>query len=212
MFIVFDGIDGAGKSTQISLTRQWLTEQKFTVAHVYDPGSSELGKRLRSILLDRAESPVTLRAEMLMFMAARAQLVDELILPALNRGEIVLCDRFSFSTVVYQGHAGGLDIDQIWEANQIATAGLVPDQTLLFDLPAAAAFQRLHDRGDIPLDKMESRGPAFFEKVRSGFLAEAGRWKTGVDVIDASGDPTTVQERVRRILLNCLEKQGRVIS
>ena len=194
MFIVFDGIDGAGKSTQINLTKRWLEERGHSVETCYDPGSTELGKQLREILLGKHEHPIDLTTEMLMFVAARAQLVAEKVSPALAAGKTVLCDRYTFSTVVYQGYAGGLAVEKVWQANQIATGGLQSDLMLLFDLPAETAFARLSNG----LDRMESRGTAFFEKVREGFLVEAKRFPVGVEIIDATRDTDSVQATIRR--------------
>jgi dTMP kinase len=131
---------------------------------------------------------------MLLFMTARAQLVEELIRPALAKGYFVLCDRYTFSTVVYQGHAGGLSPDEIWSVNRVATGGLVPHLTLLFDMPVDAAIARIGER---ELDRMESRGREYMERVRKGFLKEAERWPRGVEIVDASPDSDTVFESVR---------------
>ena len=204
MFIVFDGIDGAGKSTQINLTKQWLEQRGQRVETFYDPGSTALGKSLREILLGEHEYAIDVTTEMLMFIAARAQLVAEKVRPALSAGKTVLCDRYTFSTVVYQGYAGGLPIEKIWQANQIATGGLQADLMLLFDLPAEVAFSRLGSG----LDRMESRGPAYFEKVREGFLRESQRFPVGVEVIDATQEPETVQATIRRLILVAEQQLG----
>lgn len=200
MFIVFEGIDGSGKSTQMELGRSWLAESAITVVTCRDPGTTDLGNRLRDILLQRSELNISFAAEMFLFMAARAQLMAEVILPALARGEIVLCDRFLLSTVVYQGHAGELDPDVIWQTGQTATFGRQPDLTLVFDVPLQVALQRLGSTRD----RMESRGEAYLAKVRSGFLAEAER-DDSIRIIDASGDPQDIHQRIReaiRPLLN----------
>ncbi|MFN9367133.1 MAG: dTMP kinase, partial [Planctomycetota bacterium] len=134
MLIVFDGIDGAGKSTQIEATCRWLELRRGApVRRLRDPGSTPLGMRMRELLLDQHGLPIAPLAEVMLFMTARAQLVAEEIKPALARGEWVVCDRFSFSTVVYQGHAGGVDPEQIWKVNQVATQGITPDLTIILD-------------------------------------------------------------------------------
>lgn len=196
MFIVFDGIDGAGKSTQIESACKWLQADGNIVQRLADPGSTPLGKEMRRLLLEKSSLEISALSEMLMFMTARAQLVSEEIRPALSRGEIVVCDRFGFSTVVYQGHATGLDTDQIWKVNQIATGGLVADLTIMLDLPAELAFTRLRRS----LDRMESRGLDYFERVRSGFLREAKRWPTGVAVIDANRPADAIENDVRKLI------------
>jgi len=194
MFFVFDGIDGAGKSTQMRLFTQWLEQQGIACRTCHDPGTTELGNRVRGLLLGRHEIPIHMRTEMLLFMSARCQLVEEVIRPALRDGLAVVCDRYVFSTVVYQGHAGDLDPDQIWTVNRVATDGLMPELTFILDLPWEVVEQRLGaDR-----DRMESRGEEYFRRVREGYLAEAARWPTGVEVVDASGSVDQVQEQIRR--------------
>ncbi len=202
MFIVFDGVDGAGKTTQLRLAAEQLRTAGRTVCCCSDPGSTGLGKRLREILLGRHETLVDFRSEMLLFMAARAQLVAEIVRPALARGEVVLCDRYSIATSVYQGHAGGLPLDEIRTVNQVATGKLWPELTLLFDLPVDVALARIGPR---ELDRLESRGREYLEKVRQGFLAEARHWPRGVEVIDASGTAEEVFSQTARFLNQVLE-------
>ncbi len=193
MFFVFDGIDGAGKSTQMHLFTEWLEEQGITCRTCHDPGTTELGNRVRQLLLGRHEIPIHMRTEMLLFMSARCQLVEEVIRPALCDGMTVVCDRYVFSTVVYQGHAGDLDPEQIWTVNRVATDGLMPDLTFILDLPWEVVEQRLGANRD----RMESRGEAYFRRVRDGYLAEAARWPAGVEVVDASGSIEQVQNQIR---------------
>jgi dTMP kinase len=200
VFIVFDGIDGAGKSTQIELTRAWLIERGHVVETLYDPGSTSLGLKLRELLLGNHDLTIAPEAETLMFVAARAQLVAEKIRPALESGKVVLCDRYTYSTVVYQGHAGGVDVRQIRAANDLATGGLQPDLAILFDLPAEVAFERIGGN----LDRMESRGLAYFEKVRQGFLVEAQKNLSIARVVDATASPTAIQEIIQAHLREVL--------
>ena len=195
MFFVFDGIDGAGKSTQIDLFVQWLQETGHSVVTCSDPGSTELGEQLRAILLGRHETPIHMRTEMMMFTTARTQLVQQIIKPALNRGDCVVLDRYIFSTVVYQGHAGELDPDELWTVNRIATESCLPDLTFILDLPVEIAMPRLGDS----LDRMESRGPAYMQRVREGFQKEAGRWPDTVEVIDADRELDAIQNDIREI-------------
>lgn len=193
MFFVFDGIDGAGKSTQIQLFSDWLSENGHDVVTCNDPGSTQLGNKMREILLEKSEIPIHFRSEMLMFSVARAQLVEELIRPAIAQGKTVVCDRFFFSTVVYQGHAGNVDIDQIMAVTRAAVDNIMPDLTFLFDLPVDVAMQRLGPSRD----RMESRGTEYFQKVRNGFLREAERWPSGVETIDATQSVKQIQEQIR---------------
>lgn len=182
MFLSLDGIDGAGKSTQMGLLCDWLARQGHDVIACRDPGSTPLGERLRSLLLERGATTIGPRAEMLLYMAARAQLVDEVIRPALARGQTVVSDRYLLANVVYQGHAGGLDPQELWNVGHVATGGLAADLTLVLDLDPRRATGRLSR----PLDDLERRDEAFRERLRAGFLAEAARDPKRIVVIDAA--------------------------
>ena len=198
MFIVFDGIDGAGKTTQLDQLQEWLARHDRDCVRCKDPGSTELGEQLRAILLGKHEIPIHVRAEMMMFTTARTQLVEQIIRPALADGKTVLCDRYLLATVVYQGHAGDLDPEELWTVNRIATANVMPDITFILDLPVESAMKRLGN----DLDRMESRGAEYFERVRSGFLHEAKRLKqteqaVEVEVIDAARSPDEIQSDIQ---------------
>jgi len=201
MFFVFDGVDGAGKSTQLNLFADWLRDRGLDVVCCSDPGTTQLGNEMRSLLLGNHEVAIHMRSEMLMFMTARCQLVEELIRPALASGKTVVCDRYVFSTVVYQGHAGNLDPEDVWQVNQIATAGLMADMTFIFDLDVETVSQRLGESRD----RMESRGAAYFQRVRDGFLSEANRWPELAMVIDASGNIESIQATIRKATESILE-------
>lgn len=201
MFFVFDGVDGAGKSTQLNLFANWLRDRGLDVVCCSDPGTTQLGNEMRSLLLGNHEVAIHMRSEMLMFMTARCQLVEELIRPAMASGKTVVCDRYVFSTVVYQGHAGDLDPEDVWQVNQIATAGLMADMTFIFDLDVETASQRLGESRD----RMESRGAAYFQRVRDGFLSEANRWPELAMVIDARGDIESIQATIRKATESILE-------
>lgn len=203
MFIVFDGIDGGGKSTQMDLTQAWLEQQGHRVTRCADPGSTALGLALRQLLLNQTQVPICSWSEALLFTAARAQLLHETVRPALSRGEIVLCDRYILSTIVYQGHAGGLPADALWQVNSLATEKLWPQLTVLLDLPAEVARSRWGQS----LDRMESRGEEYFERVRQGFRREAERWPTSVEIVDATQTATAVQEQIRGLLRRELTKE-----
>lgn len=199
MFIVFEGVDGTGKTTQLKRCHHWLEETGRRVTVCRDPGSTALGDRLREVLLERSDLEIDSVAEMFLFMAARAQLVSEVIRPALGDGQIVLCDRFLLSTVVYQGRAGKLDPKLIWQTGKIATGGISPDVTLIFDVPLEIAMGRMGTR----LDRMESRGEEFLSVVRRGFLAESASLP-GARVIDATGSPDEIHEEVRKVIAAAL--------
>ena len=131
MFLSIDGGDGTGKSTQVELLGAWLREQGHEVVACRDPGSTPLGEAVRGILLDRHDLHIDRRSEMLLYMAARAQMVEEVIRPALAEGKTVLCDRYLLANVVYQGYGGGLDVATLWEVGRVATGGLMPDLTIV---------------------------------------------------------------------------------
>jgi dTMP kinase len=194
MFFSFDGIDGTGKTTQIERFSQWLLRQGGKEVIVCrDPGGTELGEAIRELLLDRHELQISPMAEMLLYMAARAQLVEQVIKPALADGKIVVSDRFLLANVVYQGHAGGLDVDRLWELGAFITQGIEPDLTFLLDMPAAPAQSRI----DRELDRMERRGDDYRERLRAGFLVEAARRPDRIIVIDASRSIDEVHGHVR---------------
>jgi len=193
MFLSLDGIDGTGKSTQCRLLADWLRGQGHDVVTCIDPGGTALGQHLRAILQGGGHDPAP-ACEALLFMASRAQLVAEVIRPALDAGKTVLSDRYLLATVVYQGHAGGLETALLWEAGRLSTGGIMPDLTLVLDLPVAEAKAR---RGRAA-DRIERRPDDYHERVRQGFLAEARLAPDRVHVIDASGDVDEVQALIRR--------------
>jgi dTMP kinase len=193
LFLSIDGGDGVGKTTQMDLFCRWLGEQGCNVTACRDPGSTRLGEAVRELLLTRHDLEINRRAEMLLYMAARAQLVEEVIRPALDQGKTVVCDRFLLANVVYQGYGGGLDIETLWRVGETAVAGVMPQRVFLLDLPAEAAARRLTRQ----LDRMEQQGAEFHARVRQGFLTEAARRKE-IAVIDASRPVADVQADIRR--------------
>jgi dTMP kinase len=195
-FIVLEGIDGAGKSSQVEPLVAWLRGCGRAVTTCRDPGATAAGDAIRAILLDRHDLQLAPTSEMLLYMAARAQLVAEVIRPSLARGEWVVSDRYLLANIVYQGHAGGLDPDTIRRVGAVATGGLEPDLVLLFDVDLETAARRLAR----PLDKLENRGDEYRGRLRAGYLAEAARRPDRIAVVDATGDLATVQANVRAAL------------
>ncbi len=195
-FIVLEGIDGAGKSSQVEPLVAWLRGCGRAVTTCRDPGATAAGDAIRAILLDRHDLQLAPTSEMLLYMAARAQLVAEVIQPSLARGEWVVSDRYLLANIVYQGHAGGLDPDTIRQVGAVATGGLEPDLVLLFDVDLETAARRLAR----PLDKLENRGDEYRGRLRAGYLAEAARRPDRIAVVDATGDLATVQANVRAAL------------
>lgn len=193
MFFSLDGVDGSGKSTQLTLFAEWLRAEGHAVTVCRDPGTTPLGEAVRSILLDRSQLTIGATSEMLLYMAARAQLVDEVITPALAAGQVVVADRYLLANVVYQGYAGGVNVDQIWQVGAVATRGLMPDLTILLDLPDDAAQARLQRE----LDRMEDRGADYRRRLRAGYHAEALRHTDTILVLDASHSIESVQQQIR---------------
>ena len=203
-FLSLDGLDGTGKSTQCRLLVEWLTAQKVPVTACTDPGGTALGQELRNLLLFGREHRIATTTEAMLFMASRAQLVEEVIRPALARGEVVVSDRFLLANVVYQGHAGGLRPEDLWTVGRLVTGGLEPDLTLVFDLPPEAAVARRNRAAD----RMEDRGQDFFARVRTGFKYEAGMRPGKHRLIDATPDTDAVQRVVRREVSRLLIDHG----
>lgn len=198
MFLSIDGGDGTGKSTQLDLLAEWLRQQGHDLVTCRDPGSTPLGEAVRNILLDRHDLHIHRRSEMLLYMAARTQMVEEVIRPALEQGKTVLCDRYLLANVVYQGYAGGLDVATLWEVGRVATDGLMPDLTIVLDVPAEVAAARMAR----PLDRMELQGAAFHARVREGFLTEAAKAPDKIVVVSAVGSIEQVQAEIRRIVVS----------
>jgi len=196
MFFSFDGIDGVGKTTQMQLFCQWLAEGDYEVVSCRDPGSTSLGEQVREILLTSdSNTPIDSCSEMLLYMAARAQLVEQIIRPALEADKQVVSDRFLLANVVYQGYAGGLEIEAVREVGRVATDGLMPDCTFLLDMDPAAAKGRLGRE----LDRVESRGESYRQRLRTGFLQEAKHLGDSVHLIDANRPVDDIQAELRAI-------------
>lgn len=195
-FITLEGPEGAGKTTQLKLLSRHLDGLGCKHIVTRDPGGTPLGKQIRRILLN-PENPVSPMAELLLYQADRAQHVSEVILPALKEGTLVLCDRYIDSTIAYQGFGRGIDLGLIDKLNEMATSGLRPDLTILFDIESSAGLGRLHPGGH---DRLEREAIEFHHKVRNGYHAlvkkTPGRWR----VVDAAKPLTVVQEELRKIL------------
>ena len=186
MFISLEGPDGVGKTTQVALLAERLRAAGVAVVECREPGGTDLGERVRALLLG-GDVAISDRSEALLFAAARAQLVDEVIRPALAEGAWVVCDRFIDSSVVYQGVARGLGVESVLQASLFATGGLLPERTLVREGTA---------RRDAVPDRMEAAGEAFHARVSEGFGQLAGQFPERVLRIDASGAPAAVAARV----------------
>src|ERR671923_621088 len=201
--IAFEGVEGAGKSTQLDLLRDELERRGHEVVVIREPGGTPVGERVREVLLDPAVD-LDARAEALLFAAARAQLVEQVIRPALERGAVVLCDRYLDSSLAYQGGGRGLGRGPVREVNRFATGGLLPDLVVLLDLdPADGLARRRGER-----DRIEVEDLAFHRRVRDAFrelaAADPGRFA----VVDAAGPVDRVAAQVLAAVLDCVEGSG----
>ena len=207
MFVTFEGMEGSGKSTALAGVAERLEAMGMDVVCTREPGGSELGRTVRTLLLDAKRSMVP-EAELFLFLADRAQHVAEVIRPALARGAMVLCDRFTDSTLAYQGHARKLDLQVLASFNQAATGGLEPDLTLLFDLPVEEGLRRVEERraqlGDEGYDRLDAEKRAFHEAVRAGFRLIAEQAPSRVCVLDA----TLSKEEVLCACLEAIQARG----
>lgn len=202
-FIVFEGVEGSGKSTQSKALIARLDEAKRACRLIREPGGTPIGERIRDLL--QGEDYVSPLAELFLFNAARATLVDQVLRPALEANDIVVCDRYVYSTVAYQGYGRGLELDQVHDLNRIATSGLVPDLVVLLDLAPDQGFQRLSHR---PLDRIEQEAGGFHQRVRRGYLelsrSDPDRWLVldAVRPVDELSD--AIWGRTSQILRNNL--------
>ncbi|RME24473.1 MAG: dTMP kinase [Candidatus Zixiibacteriota bacterium] len=204
LFVTFEGIDGCGKTTQLKRTAAYLRRQGCKVGILREPGSTRVAEMIRKLLLNR-HNHMTDITELLLYEAARADITAHEIRPRLQKGEVVLCDRFFDSTTAYQGYGRGLDIGMVRRLHRVAVDRLIPDLTFVFDLPVKTAFGR---RGR-QADRLEAQSRAFFNRVRRGYLAIAAKEPRRVKVIDARPDPATVFEQLRPHLERRLARLSR---
>ena len=195
LFITFEGADGCGKTTQIDLLNKYLKSKNKQTLLTREPGAAGLGEKIREILLNY-DGEVSPQCESFLFLADRAQHVNCIIKPALDEGKIVLCDRHTDSTVAYQGYGRMLDIDRINLLNNIATGGLKPDLTIVFDIDVETSMQRVGKNKD----RMESAGIEFFKRVKNGFLEIAKKEPDRVKVINSSDTIENIHKQVVELI------------
>ena len=204
-FVTFEGCEGCGKTTQIRLAAISLAECGITVLETAEPGGTPLGRRIREFLLNRGSCAIGAEAELLLFAAARAQHVRETILPALEKGQWVLCDRFTDATLAYQGFGRGLDAGFIKILNTFSAFSLTPDMTLLFDLPVATGLARAEKRAaggplETAEDRFEHEDHAFHARIREGYLTLAAGEPERFRIIDGAADVGTIHREICRCL------------
>ncbi|MBH0200486.1 MAG: dTMP kinase [Nitrospira sp.] len=203
VFITLEGGEGSGKTTQAVRLCQSLTQRGYNVLHTREPGGTLVAEQLRSILLERSIEPMASETETLIILAARRQHADQVIRPALAHGALVICDRFSDSTLAYQGYARGLDLKLLRTMNDWATGGLTPHLTVLFDLPVTAGLTRRRSEA-VSQNRLDLETERFHIKVRAGFLALAKREPRRIKMIDARQSPDAIALQVETLVLDRL--------
>ncbi|MBU1853191.1 MAG: dTMP kinase [Candidatus Omnitrophica bacterium] len=202
LFITFEGPEGSGKSTHSKLLYDYLRKKRFEVVHTREPGGTVIGEKIRKVLLDPKNKDMDVVCEMLLYMSARIQIVKRVILPALKKGKIVICDRFTDATLAYQGYAGGIDLKIIEDVANLVTRGIAPDITFLLDIDTKLGLLRSgRDK-----DRMERKSLMYHNKVRKGYLSIAKREPDRVKIISAVGDISEAREKIRKIVLHKLGK------
>jgi dTMP kinase len=198
LFITFEGPEGSGKTTQIRLLTEWLSDQGLDVLTTREPGGTRIGEAIRDVLLSPAHTEMCAEAEILLFSAARAQIVRETLQPYLVRGGVVLCDRFADSTLAYQGYGRLLDLDTLRQITLFATGGLVPALTICLDLPVMEGLRRKQGGDQAEWNRMERERLDFQERVRRGYLALAAAEPQRWFVLDALREIEVTQAEIRQ--------------
>lgn len=197
LFIVLEGVEGAGKSTQARLLSGWMGGSGIPYTLAREPGGTPVGEAIRSIVLDKGDLTMPAETELLLILAARAAFCQDVVRPALEDGRVVLADRFDFSTFAYQGYGRGLDLSEVRRANALATRGLEPDLILVLDLPVEEGMKRKGGGGGE--DRIEREGGRFLRRVRDGYLALATE-EPRARIVEATGGQEEVQAVLRKIL------------
>lgn len=209
-FVTFEGPDGAGKTTQLKMLGARLASLGLAVLYTREPGGTKISEEIRKLLLDPANREMGSRTEALLYAAARAQHVEEFIRPEMAAGKIVLCDRFTDSTIAYQGYGRGIDLAFLEELNKMATAGIVPDLTFILDIDPGQGINRISEKRAVATgegkDRIESENLSFHSRVRTGFLELARRNKVRCQVIDAAMGRDEIHHEVFRLMSEVLER------
>lgn len=198
IFISIEGTDGSGKTTQIELIKQYFTEKGFDVVLTREPGGTRIGEQIREILLNPENTEMGIKTEMLLYAAARAQLMEQVIKPSIEQGKIVICDRFVDSSYVYQGIGRGIGFDEVISVNKPATEGLLPDITLFLDLDPEKALQRR--KTATGADRMESESSAFHKKVYNGYKKLAAMYPDRIKTINCDKSIAEIAAEIRMLL------------
>lgn len=195
-FISLDGLDGTGKSTQCQLLAEWLRSQGIAVTTCRDPGDTPLGAKIRELLLFGREHAISIRTEALLFMASRAELCEQVIRPALARGEVVIADRYALANIAYQGYGSGEPIDTLWTIAGYCTNQLFPSLSIVYDLAVSVTRAR---RKATP-DRLESRSTEYAERVRQGYLSEAAKRPDEIAILNADQTIEELEQQTRHLI------------
>lgn len=199
MFITFEGIDGCGKTTQVELLKSYFEKFGNEVISIREPGSTNISEQIREILLNPENKELSSESEALLFASARAQIVEEVIKPSLEKNIIVICDRFIDSTIAYQGFGRGMEIEYLNKINSFATQNILPEYTFFIDISIEESQNRLSSAN---LDRMESIGSEFFENVRKGFVNLSDKYPDRIHKIDGELPMNKIQEKINSIIFS----------
>ena len=208
VFITFEGVEGCGKSTHSKLLFEYLKKSGYRAIHTREPGGTKLGEAVRRVLLDSPKIRISDLAELFLFEACRAQVVKEIIRPALDKYSIAISDRFSDATLSYQGYGGRIDLAKIKTLDRVATAGLVPDLTILMDIDTLEGLRRARKKG---IDRIEKKDLSYHKRVRDGYLKLSKQYPGRIKIVEVCGRIPEVQAKIRRevnIVLRKFERPG----
>ncbi len=206
VFITFEGPEGCGKSTQSKLLYDYLRKHSYDCVYTREPGGTKLGEKIRQIVLHIDGMKISDLAELFLFEAARAQIVNEIISPSLEKGKIVICDRFSDATVAYQGYGGKIPLNVVTVLNKMASSGLKPHLTVLLDVDTLTGLKRAIKKG---IDRMEKKDIAYHRRVRSGYLRFARKESKRIKIVQVEKNKFVTQDKIRKLALYVISRYKR---
>ena len=207
IFITLEGPEGAGKTTVLHKLGDVLTDVGYQVVITREPGGIPISEQIREVILNKDNTEMDGRTEALLYAAARRQHLVEKVMPALDRGVIVLCDRFIDSSLAYQGHARGLSIEEVYKINQFAIAGVMPELTIYFDIDPALGLQRVHNNQEREVNRLDMEELQFHEKVREGYQLIIERWRERFYIVDAAQPLEAVVEATKKKVIEFIEQR-----
>jgi len=206
-FITFEGPEGAGKTTVLTMLEQELKSKGVNVISTREPGGIDIAEQIRSVILDKKNTSMDGRTEALLYAAARRQHLVEKVIPALSEGKVVLCDRFIDSSLAYQGHARGLGIDEVFSINDFAINGVMPSMTIFFDILPEKGLERIAKNDSREINRLDMEKHEFHEKVYEGYLKLAGRFHTRFRVVNADQSVEDVFRDVHALIMDHLKEE-----